>query len=127
MRRTQLVIGLAVAAIGLYLVGSPYQVAYWIGLPHDTTSRVINLRASWGGTVLGLGAFIAWLPALRSWSRTLVGLLMWAMAGIGLARLIGFAADGNPDDRQLVWITAEVAIVIAGALVLRRMNRSSPG
>lgn len=119
------VVGFALVAVGLYLVGSPYQVAYWLGKPHDTTSQVINLRASWGGAVLGLGAFVAWLPALRPWLRAVVGFVMWEMAGVGVARLVGFAVDGDPDDRQLIWITAEVALVIAGALVLRRLNRAS--
>lgn len=119
----QRVVGLVIVAVGFYLVASPYQVAYWLGKPHDTTSQVINLRASWGGAVVGIGAFVAWLPALRPWLRAFVGLVMWTMAGVGIARLIGFAFDGDPDDRQLIWITAEAALVIGGALALRRLRR----
>ncbi|MEO8700634.1 MAG: DUF4345 family protein [Kofleriaceae bacterium] len=117
------VFGLMLAAMGLYLALFPQITADLLGKPADTATRMINLRASWGGTLLGLGAFVAWLPAPRPWGRAVVGLVMWAMAGIGVARLIGFVADGDPDMRQAIWITAEVAIVIACAVGLRVMAR----
>jgi hypothetical protein len=118
VRLARLAIGLALVAVAVYLVLSPVVVADALDKPHDTPTRMINLRASWGGTLAGLGAFVAWLPALRPWWRTIVGLLMWAMAGIGAARLVGFALDGSPDTRQAIWISAEVAIVIACAAAL---------
>ena len=122
VRIAQLALGLALVAAAVYLVLSPVVVADALGKPHDTPQRMINLRASWGGTLLGIGAFVAWLPALTPRWRTIVGLLMWAMAGIGAARLVGFAIDGSPDTRQFIWITAEVAIVIgcAAALYVKR-------
>jgi hypothetical protein len=121
----QIVAGALAAVVGGYLALSPLVVANALGLPHATSTQWINLRASWGGTLLGLGAFIIWLPALRPWRRTLVGLVMWAMAGIGVARLLGFALDGDPDVRQAVWITAEVALVVGGVFVLRRISASA--
>jgi len=122
-RSAQLALGLAVVVAGVYLACSPVLVAGVLGKPHDTPARMINLRASWGGTLTGLGAFVAWWPALRPWWRTLVGLVMWAMAGIGAARLLGFALDGSPDTRQWIWITAELALVIGGATILRLKRR----
>jgi hypothetical protein len=118
VRLARLAFGLALVAVAVYLVLSPVVVADALDKPHDTPTRMINLRASWGGTLAGLGAFVAWLPALRPWWRTIVGLVMWSMAGIGAARLVGFALDGSPDARQAIWISAEVALVIAGAAVL---------
>ena len=118
MRNARIVVGLALVAAAIYLVLSPVVVADALDKPHDTPTRMINLRASWGGTLAGIGAFVAWLPAVKPWWRAAVGLLMWTMAGIGAARLVGFALDGSPDTRQAIWITAEVAIVIAGAATL---------
>ncbi|MDB4953928.1 MAG: hypothetical protein JWO36_1497 [Myxococcales bacterium] len=112
--------GFVILAAAAFLVMSPITVADALGKPHDTPTRLINLRASWGGTLAGIGAFVAWVPGFRPRWRAVVGLLMWAMAGIGTARLIGFAIDGSPDTRQLIWISAEVAIVIGCAVVLRR-------
>jgi hypothetical protein len=119
-RVAQWAAGLVLIGAATYLVLSPLVVANALGKPHDTPTRMINLRASWGGTLAGIGAFVAWLPGFSPWWRTAVGLLMWAMAGIGAARLVGFALDGGPDTRQYIWIGAEVAIVIACALVLQR-------
>jgi len=112
VRNARIVVGLALVAAAIYLVLSPVVVADALDKPHDTPTRMINLRASWGGTLAGIGAFVAWLPRLRPWWRSAVGLVMWAMAGIGAARLVGFALDGSPDTRQYIWITAEIAIVI---------------
>lgn len=106
--------------VGVFLAASPAVTARVLGLPHDTPTQWINLRASWGGTLAGLGAFVVWLPALRPWLRSGLGLAMWTMAGIGLARALGFVVDGEPDGRQLVWITAEAAIVAGCAFALRR-------
>ena len=119
-RILQLVVGLAICAVGAVLVMSPTTVADALGKPHDTPTRMINLRASWGGTLAGIGAFVAWLPGWSPRWRVVVGLLMWAMAGIGAARLAGFAIDGSPDTRQYIWIIAEVVIVAGCAVALRR-------
>lgn len=113
-------LGLAIAAFGIYLSLFPLVTAEALGRPHDEPTQLINLRASFGGTVLGLGAFLAWLPAAKPYKRSVLGLLMWAMAGIGVARLLGFALDGSPDQRQWIWIIAEVLIVATCAVLLRR-------
>jgi hypothetical protein len=118
-RRLRVLVGLALAAFGLVMIFSPLEVADVLDRPPASKSAMINLRASWGGTVLGLGAFLAWLPALRPWSRSLVGLLGWAMAGIAAARLVGFVLDGGPDRRQWIWLVAEVVIAACCAFMLR--------
>lgn len=122
-RDVRRIAGAALVATGLYLVMSPLAVASLLDRPHDTSSQLINLRASWGGPVLGLGAWLAWSPGLRPWSRTVLGLLLWSMAGIGLARALGFVLDGGPDARQWLWLSLEVAIVVGAALGLRALAR----
>lgn len=115
--------GLVLALVGGYLAMSPLLVADVLQRPHETTSQLINLRASWGGPVIGLGLFVAWLPALRPWSRTSLGLVLWAMAGIAAARALGFVLDGSPDSRQWLWMTLEVTFAIGAALGLRALRR----
>jgi hypothetical protein len=122
-RHIQIVIGVAFVAFGAYLTLNPYVVADALGAPATKSTELINLRASYGGTLMGLGAFVAWWPGLKPWLRTVLGLLLWAMAGIGLARLVGFALDGSPDGRQALWIVAEVVLVVGCALGLRRIRR----
>ncbi len=86
---------------------------------------MINLRASWGGTLLGLAAFIAWLPAVRPWPRFFLGLALWAMLGIASARAVGFVLDGHPNTLQWIWIAAEIAIASGCAFVLLRARAKS--
>jgi uncharacterized protein YjeT (DUF2065 family) len=123
-RHVQIAVGLVLVAFGIYLALSPERAIEWFGgkLP-KTSSDVINLRASYGGTSIGIGAFVAWLPALKPWLRSVLGLLGWAMAGIGAARLTGFALDGNPDGRQAIWIIAEVILAAGSAYGIRRLAR----
>jgi len=115
-------VGLALVIVGVYLALNPVVVADSLGKPYDTAPRLMNLRASYGGAVLGIGAFLAWVPTFRPWWRPLVGLVGWSMAGVGLARLTGFLLDGTPDTRQIIWITAEVILAAGSALVLRRTS-----
>jgi hypothetical protein len=119
----QIALGLLLVAAGIYLVFSPLVVAEALGRPHATSPQMINLRASWGGTLAGLGAFVAWVPSLQPWPRAALGLLLASMAGIGLARATGFVIDGHPDTLQWVWITAEAALVAVSAIGLRAMAR----
>ena len=119
------VVGCGLVVLGGYLAAVPEVVRDLLGRKPATSSDWINLRATFGGTVLGMGAFLMWWPAPRPWRRTVVGLLLWAMAGIGVARAVGFVVDGEPDGRQLIWITAEALIVIACAILLWRGSRAA--
>jgi len=124
-RRMRTAIGAVLAAVAVALVFSPLSVAAVLHRPAHTSSQMINLRASWGGTLLGVAAFLMWLPALRPPRRFVVGLLLWSMAGIACARAVGFVLDGHPDTLQWMWLGAEVAIVALCALSLRSSRSAS--
>ena len=59
--------GFAMLLVGAYVTMTPLDTAAALGKPHETSSQLINLRASWGGPLLGLGALVAWLPAISCW------------------------------------------------------------
>jgi hypothetical protein len=86
---------------------------------------MINLRATWGGSVLGLGAFLAWLPALRPLRRAILGFVVCTMAAVALARATGFVLDGGADTLQWVWLIAEIVIAIACGVALARAPRQA--
>lgn len=123
-RKLTVPLGIAIAAFGAFLVANPGLTADALDRPHDTPTQWINLRASFGGTLLGIGLFVAWLPAVKPYLRAFLGLLGWTMAGIGVARVFGFAIDGSPDTRQWIWITAEVLIASACTILIRRRVRA---
>lgn len=118
-------VGVVLVGLGVYLTVAPATTAELLGRSPVTSSDWINLRATFGGTLLGLGAFVAWLPGRRPWQRFVLGLLGWAMAGIGAARLVGFAIDRGPDPRQYVWLVAEVVIAAACFVLVRRRARAA--
>jgi len=68
-RTAQIAIGLAIAVLGGYLALVPDLTRELLGRAPATSSDWINLRASFGGTLLGLGAFLVWWPAPRPWLR----------------------------------------------------------
>ncbi len=125
MPRTRMIAGLALAAVGVALVFSPMFVASALNRPHGTHAELINLRATWGGSVLGLGAFIAWLPAGAARRVWVAGLVGWAMTGIAVGRAVGFILDGGPDTLQWAYLVAEIVIAVACAGVVRRAHRRS--
>lgn len=124
MRAVRLAAGALVTTVGAVLVFTPMLVADTLHRPTDTHSQLINLRATWGGTLAGLGVFVLVRGELRPWSATWATLLLCTMAGIGLARAIGFVLDGQPDTLQWVWLVAEIVLVAASAAYLQRRRRS---
>ena len=122
-QHVQFAFGFAMLVVGAYVTMTPLDTAAALGKQHETSSQLINLRASWGGPLLGLGALVAWLPAIRPWPRTVLGVLGWAMVGIAAARTVGFVLDGSPDGRQWLWLALEVGIAIGCALGLRIYQR----
>lgn len=122
MRNARIGIGVVLAVIAIVLIFSPLAVADALHRPHDTAPKMINLRASFGGTLLGVGAFVMWLPAIKPWKRLVLGLLACGMLGIAAGRTTGFILDGHPDTLQWIWLTLEILIgagCIAGLFKVR--------
>lgn len=113
-------LGALTSLAGVVLIFSPRKVAEVLHRPYETVSQQINLRASWGGALLGLGLFILWMPPLNPRATFALRLVLCLMVGIGGARLVGFALDGRPDALQWVWIVAEALIALACAVALAR-------
>lgn len=117
MRRS---VGVAIVLFGVAMVFSPERVAELLDRPVRDVGEAINLRASWGGTVMGIGALIAVRDDLRPWRHTLAWALLCLMAGIFFARAVGFALDGIGDVWQWIWLGAEALIVGVCAVYLKR-------
>jgi hypothetical protein len=120
MNAVRVAAGSLLAALGVVLVFIPLRVAAWLNRPHGTVGELINLRATWGGFVLGIGLFIAVRGAWKPWSVTVVTFLLCIMAAVGAARTVGFFLDGKPDTMQWIWWTAEVVIAAVCVVLLWR-------
>jgi len=113
------VLAFVVIAAAIVAIASPVEVGRALSRTATTSSEMINLRASWGGALLGIGAAIGWART-ETRTRLAVSLVMWLMVGIGLARAVGFVLDGDPDRLQWLWLGAEIVIAAACAWWLRR-------
>ncbi|MFO0629415.1 MAG: DUF4345 family protein [Polyangiales bacterium] len=113
-------LGALVSAAAVALVFSPLKVAAVLRRPHETVSQMINLRASWGGALLGIGLLVLWLPIGRTGAVYALRGVLCLMVGIAAARTVGFFLDGRPDTLQWVWLLAEFAIAAGCALALAR-------
>lgn len=116
-------LGALLLVAGAVLVFHPDWARNTFDRPADTVGERINLRATFGGLALGLGAFALHCETLHPRGLVLAKLLLWTMAGVGAARVVGFALDGAPDTTQLVWIVAEGVLVAASAGYLARARR----
>jgi Domain of unknown function (DUF4345) len=122
--KPRLVLAVVVIAAAIAAILSPAQVGEALGRVATTPSEAINLRASWGGTLLGIGAAIGWART-ETRGRLVLSLLMWIMVGIGSARALGFVLDGSPDRLQWVWLAAEIVIAVVCAWLLRRPHAAT--
>lgn len=113
-------VGGVLVVVGVALVLSPEWVRDALDRPAESVGERINLRATFGGTVLGVGALVLHASALKPVKVLLFKALIWLMVGIGAARLVGFALDGRPDRMQITWIVAEVVLAALGVVLLRR-------
>ena len=125
MKNVRVIVGLVIAALGVALWFMPDVVANMLNRPASNVGEAINLRATWGGSLSGIGAFIVWRDALKPYKISVVGLLMWGCIAIAAARAVGFALDGIPGFTQWFWLVAEIVIAIAAALAIRHWRESS--
>ena len=117
--KARALVALLVVLVAVGAIFSPQQVAELLDRPSSTLGEQINLRATWGGLLLGVGLAIAF-ASTSSVGRGVISLVLWIMIGVGAARVTGFVLDGIPGAMQWVWLTVEVAIAILCVWILRK-------
>jgi len=107
-------------AIGLYFLAAPEQAAASIGLTLDNATARTDVRATYGGMVLGVAVFFGW--AALAEGRYEAGL--WSMAlvygGLALGRVMAIAQGERPEAMIWTFLVIEVAVAVASVLLLRR-------
>ena len=120
--KARALVALLVVLVAVGAIFSPQQVAELLDRPSSTLGERINLRATWGGLLLGVGLAIAF-ASTASVGRAVISLVLWILVGGGAARAVGFALDGIPGALQWVWLAVEVAIAMLCVWILRRKPR----
>lgn len=92
------------------------------GAVPDTSSGMIDMRATYGGMSIAVGAMLFLLAGKQ---RTLrFGLLSVALVLLGMAvtRVVGIVLDGNPNTLMFVYLVAEIVPSIIALLLYRGMD-----
>jgi hypothetical protein len=107
-------------AIGVYFLAAPDQAAAAIGLSLDNDTARTDVRATYGGMVLGVAVFFGW-AALEE-SRYEAGL--WSMGlvygGLALGRVLAIAQGQRPNPMIWAYLAIELVVTLASVLLLLR-------
>ena len=102
-----IVLGLLLIGIGLWRLFDPIGFFQNSGITLDNQAGLLSEARATGGAVVGFGLLIllgAFIQKL-SYTSTIAAIVLFL--GFGVARLIGFAMDGNPGDGVIQGIIIE--------------------
>ena len=114
------IVGMTFVFYGIAFTLAPVEMSTLVtGDSPNTTSGIIDLRATYGGMSIAVGTTILFLArhdALLTLALLVTAFVLWAMAA---SRVLGMALDGSPNVVMYVYLVAEL-VVGCVALVLRR-------
>ena len=116
---------LAFIGLGVALMVSPAGILAKVDLHFDTPTAFADIRADYGGCIIGLGLFLGWC-AIRP-ERVRLGLVCagLTLAGYATGRLFSLLVDGMPKRIIFILLVTEV-LWAALCLVLARTAQDSP-
>jgi len=79
-----------------------------------------DVRATYGGFQLGLGAFLLWAAAEESRVRTALVLVVLSIGAVGLSRSVGLVLDGSPNPFHVAGLTTEISLTLLTVYAIRR-------
>ena len=113
-----IVLGLILSALGSWRLFDPITFFENSGLILGNNAGLLSEARATGGVVTGFGLLIlsgAFIHKL-SYTSTVVAIVLFF--GFGIARLIGFAMDGNPGEAIIQGIIFEFVLGLIGVFAL---------
>ena len=94
-----------------FVVAPAYLAQLFLDTIPANTSSLIDMRATYGGTTLGLGLFL--LFCLRQTNTVRLGLqaALLALVGIVIGRVTGIILDGSPNTFIIVALAGELLAI----------------
>lgn len=115
-----LVIGLLLAGIGAAYILCPALMLSLTGAFQLDGNALADVRATYGGVQLGLGAFLVYESVTTQSLGTHLRMVVWAFACVGVVRLVGAFVDG-----QAPWLHAWVGMgEVLLAIGIARLGRT---
>jgi hypothetical protein len=120
-----IVLGLLLIGIGLWRLFDPIGFFQNSGITLDNQAGLLSEARATGGAVVGFGLLIllgAFIQKL-SYTSTIAAIVLFL--GFGVARLIGFAIDGNPGDGVIQGIIIEIVFGLIAVFALFKYREKS--
>jgi len=109
-----ILLGLLLTILGLWRLFDPIAFFENSGIILDNNAGLLNEARATGGVVVGFGILIllgAFIQKL-SYTSTIAAIVLFL--GFGIARLIGFAIDGNPEEALIQGAIMEFVFGLLG-------------
>ena len=108
--------------LGIALLFWPTEILKGVEITFETPTAFADIRADYGGCILGVGVFLIWCALQRRSVRA--GLLCVGLvySGYVTGRLLSLMIDGTP--KQIIFIL--IAIEVVGALVAFALYPCAP-
>lgn len=108
------------ALIGIFFLALPERAASSIGLEMTNATARTDVRATYGGMVLGLALLFGW--AALAPGRIEAGLwsLLLVYGGLALGRVVAIGSGERPGSMMWSFLAIEVAVALLSAFALWR-------
>ncbi len=125
-RRFLILSSVLYVSVGLCFVAAPDFMAGLVEIEGMSAAARTDVRATYGGLDLGVGAFVAWCAADPDKTRVGLAASVAGLVGLGLVRLLGMALDG-PTAVNVGLLTVEVVFAAVGLWAWHSEGRPAAG
>lgn len=110
--------------LGIALLFWPVEILKSVEVTFSTTTAFADIRADYGGCILGIGVFLGWCSSKAPLIRT--GLLCtgFTFSGYVVGRLLSLVLDGMP---KPIIFTLMIVEVLGGAAAFGLIPFAPPG
>lgn len=108
--------------LGVALLFWPTEILKSVEVKFDTPTAFADIRADYGGCILGVGLFLTWCAFQRRFVRAGLLCVGLVFSGYVMGRLISLALDGTP--KRIIFIL--IAVEVVGALVAFALYPCAP-
>ena len=110
------------ALIGVYFLAAPERAAASLGIAlNDATART-DVRATYGGMVLGTALFFGWCALATARYQAGLVCLVLIYGGLALGRGLAIAVGQRPATMMWVFLLIEVVVALASVGLLRSLD-----
>lgn len=115
-------LSLLFTGLGLWLMLDPLAVMDLYPMTLDAPMAVSEIRAVFGGLMMGTGLACLWLSVLRGQAYEAGGVMIVIFGALLLARIVGFANEGMPSGvvlNETIFELVSFVILVLSSIAIR--------